>query len=58
MCNNTIKITVLLYNFKKSCKIYLKKNKIYALHGQGLANNYNRQIQRQNHLTITFCMLK
>ena len=58
MCNNTIKITVLLYNLKKSCKMNLKKNKIFALHGQRLANNYNRQIQRQNQLTITFCVLK
>ena len=38
MCNNTIKITFLLHNYKKS-------RLINAVDGQGMANNNDRQIQ-------------
>ena len=34
------------------------KNNIYAVDGQGLADNYNRQIQGQSNLRTTCVMLK
>ncbi len=55
MCNNTIKITFLLHNYKKMA-IGIK-NKFIAVDGQGLANNYDRQIKGQTNLGITFVIL-
>ena len=51
MCNNTIKITT-----RKAAKGI--KNMINAVDVQGVANNYDRQIQGQTNSRSTFVMLK
>ena len=56
MCNNTIKITVYCITTRKAAKRI--KNIINVVDGQGLANNYDRQIQRQTNFRSTFVMLK
>ena len=56
MCNNTIKITLYCITRRKAAKGI--KNIIIAVHGQGLANNYDRQIQGQNNFRSTFVILK
>ena len=56
MCNNTIKITLYCITTIKAAKGI--KNIINAVDGQGLANNYERQIQGQTKLRSTFVMLK
>ena len=56
MCNNTIKITLYCITTRKAAKGI--KNIINAVDGQGLANNYDRQIQGQTNFRSTFVMLK
>ena len=56
MCNNTIKITLYCITTRKAAKRI--KNIINAVDGQGLANNYDRQIQGQTNFRSTFVMLK
>ena len=52
MCNNKIKITLYCRTTRKSAKVI--KNIVNAVDGQGLANNYDRQIQGLTNLIITF----
>ena len=56
MCNNTIKITLYCITTRKSAKVI--KNIVNAVDGQGLANNYDRQIKGQTNFRSTFVMLK
>ena len=56
MCNNIIKITLYCTTTRKAAK--WRKNIINAVGGQGLANNYDRQIQGQTNFRSTFVMLK
>ena len=56
MWNNTIKITLYCITTRKATKGI--KNRIIAVDGQGLANNYERQIQGQTNFRSTFVMLK
>ena len=56
MCNSTIKITLYFITTRKAAKGI--KNIINAVDGQGLANNYDRQIQGQTNFRSTFVMLK
>ena len=51
MSNNTIKITFLLHNYKKS--ITTRK-----ADGQGLAINYDRQIQGMTNFRVNFVINK
>ena len=50
MCNNTIKITLYCITKRKSSKVI--KNIVNAVDGQGLANNYDRQIQRHTNSEV------
>ena len=56
MCNNTIKITLYCITTRNAAKGI--KNIINAVDGQGLANNYDIQIQGQTNFRSTFVMLK
>ena len=56
MCNNTIKITLYWKTTRKATKEI--KNLNNAVDGQGLANNYDRQIQGKTNFRSTFVMLK
>jgi hypothetical protein len=56
MCNNTIKITLFCIATRKSAKGI--NNIINAVDGQGLANNFDRQIQELTNFRSTFVMLK
>ena len=56
MCNNTIKI-VLNYITTRKAANGIKKI-INAVDGQGLANNYDRQIQGRTNFRGSFVMLK
>ena len=56
MCKNTIKITLFCITTRKAANGI--KNIINGVNGQGLANNYDRQIQEQTYFKSTFVMLK
>ena len=56
MCNNTIKITLYCITTRKTAKGI--KNMINAVDVQGVANNYDRQIQGQTNFRSTFVVLK
>ena len=56
MCNNTIKITLYCITTRNAAKGI--KNIIIAVDWQGLANNYDTQIQGQTNFRSTFVMLK
>ena len=56
MCNNIIKITLYCITTRKSAKVIT--NIVKALDRQGLASNYDRQIQQQTNFRSTFVMLK
>ena len=56
MCNNTIKITLYCITTRKSAKVI--KNIVNAVDVQGLANNYDRQIQGQTNFRSTIFMIK
>ena len=56
MCNNIIKIILFCINTRKVAKGI--KNKINAVDGQWLANNYDRQIQAQTNFRSSFIMLR
>ena len=56
MCNNTTKITLYCITTRKAIKGI--KNIITAVDGQGLANNYDKQIQGLTNLQSTFVMFK
>ena len=55
-CNNTINIILYCINTREAAKGI--KNIIIAVNGQGLPNNYNRQIQGQTNFINAFVMLK
>ena len=56
MCNNTIKIASYCITKRKTAKGI--KNIIIAVDGQGLANNYDSQIQGQTNFRSTFVIIK
>ena len=56
MCNNAIMITLYCITTRKAAKE--TRDIINAVDGQGLANNYNRKIQRWTNFRSTFVMLK
>ena len=56
MCNNTIKITLYCITTRKTAKGI--QNIIIAIDGQGLANNYDRQIQGPTNFRSTFDIIK
>ena len=47
MCNNTIKITLYCITTRKVAKGIKTYYAVDAVNGQGLANNYDSQIQEQ-----------
>ena len=54
MCNNTMRITFLLKKEEEKRML----NKLNVVDGQGLATNYDGQIQGQTNFKISFFMLK
>ena len=57
ICNNTIKITLYCITTRKATS-GIKRNINNAVDGQGLANNYDKQVQGQTNFRSTCVMLK